>query len=302
MAAADDFADLLSDSFQQEAAKATFSEVQLFRALIRAFASLPANFHAEEYHGPKHQVFFNGVGAWARTPARCELCDVVFLAYRTRPTFQARTTFLQAKLSKEKHPALCSNYPHFADQIDFKANLEQWDLLARRPPILPAPPFEAHPLLLQDAVLPSVGSFGVFHRTHHGKTDFYYSSADLLSVVGSPTTKAGRLATNSANPRQRTLSGYVETTYCCCFPLFAKALFSLELGTPVEPTAPGLNPSPLVGWLRDVLRRYLQTEGRNSILAREVLDRIGGVDQAAQDGPMALPSLVLIRAEERDDL
>jgi hypothetical protein len=296
------FSSLLTGAFQTEAAKATFSEVQLFRALIRSFSALPSGFFVEEYHGPKHQVFFNGTGKWGRSPARCELCDVVFVTYRTSPTFELRVTFLQAKLSKEKHSTLCSSYPKFSDQIDFKANLEQWDLLARRPPILPVPPFKAHPLLLQGATLASVGSFGVFHKTKSAAVDFFYASADVLSVVGAPTTKNGRLTSNASTLRQRTVHGHLETVYCCCMPVFAKALYSLELGTPIDVSSSGAGASPLAGWLRGVLQAYLQFGASNSLLAREVLARLPDSAQTPGGELVPPPSLILIRAESQNDL
>ena len=193
MTKSQDFASSLQSTFAVKSASAKFSEVQQFRALIKSFGALGGPFDVEEYHGPKHQVLFNGQGAWGRSPARCELCDVLVLAYSLSGGFRGRITFLQAKLSKDKHTNLCKGWPYVADVEEFKANLEQWDLLARRPDILPVPPFKVHPRLLSQSLLPSVGSFGVFHKNALSTVDFFYSSADLLSVVGAPTTKRGKL-------------------------------------------------------------------------------------------------------------
>ncbi len=288
-----DFGGDLDQAFNAEAKASPFSEVQLFRALIRAFGRLRSTFLVEEYHGPKHQVYFNGLGPWGRTPARCELCDVIFVAYRTRPTFEARLTFLQAKLSKEKHSSLCAGFPTHVDAVDFKANLEQWDLLSRRPHILPVPPFRAPPLLLQDAVLSSVGSFGVFHRAEHGGIGFFYSCADSLSVAGVSSTKNGRLVTNAALPPMRMVNGLDETTFTCCMPLFGNALYSLSIGTPVTLSLSTGGPSPLAQWLVGVLRTYARVVG-DSPLARELLGRL---DVPAVEDEIPLPALVLIKAD-----
>jgi hypothetical protein len=294
------FGNRLLSTFAVESAAASFSEVQQFRALIRSFGKLGGNFDIEEYHGPKHQVYFNGQGAWARTPARCELCDVMILTYSLKGGFRARLTFLQAKLSKDKHPTLCSGFPLSTDIVDFKANLEQWDLLSRRPDILPVPPFQAHPRLLKNSLLASVGSFGVFHMSPAGSIDFFYASADVLSVLGSPTTKQGRLTTIK-NPRQRIVNGLLETTFCCCLPIFGEALYNLEIGTPVEPipTIAGAknNDSSLRAWLRNILSFYIQVGGRNSVLGRQLRELLPPDEDEDLEFPSEIPSLILIRSD-----
>ncbi|MDP2032028.1 MAG: hypothetical protein Q8K29_01320 [Polaromonas sp.] len=303
MSPSKNFGEDLLAHFTVESAAVSFSEVQQFRALIRSFRKVGENFDVEEYHGPKHQVYFNGQGAWARSPARCELCDVLILAYSLNGGFRARLTFLQAKLSKDKHTSLCSGFPSATDKIDFKANLEQWDLLSRRPDILPVPPFKAHPRLLKDSLLASVGSFGVFHKKLGGSIDFFYASADTLTVVGSPTTKQGRLTT-AYTPRQRIENGLLETTFCCCLPVFGAALYDLEIGTPVQPipAIAGVNASGsfLGAWLRSVLSFYIEMEGDNSVLAREIREFLPrNVDGDGDEFPASIPTLVLIRSDAR---
>ena len=300
---ASDFANSLSAAFHREAAAVPFSEVQQFRALMRAFARLRRRFHLEEYHGAKHQVLFNGAGTWARAPARCELCDVVFVTYRSSPAVEVRISFLQAKLSKDNHPDLCQNYPTKLDFVEFNGNLEQWDLLARRPEILPVPPFRIHPLALQNATLPSVGSFGVFHRTRGAGTEFFYSAADQLSPVGSPRTKFGRLVTTANALRQRTVAGHSEDAYCCCLSTFAESLYSLRIGTPLDVAPATAKYDPLVSWLRSTLERYTQSANADSVRARELLDILPRTDfpRDDDDGRSALPTLVLIKGAGSGD-
>jgi hypothetical protein len=287
------FGSKLRVAFDVESAKATFSEVQLFRALIESFRHLRPKYLVEEYHGFKHQVYFNGAGAWARTPARCELCDVLFVVYRTTPQLELRASFLQAKLSREKHPTACSGYPTVVPALNFKANLEQWDLLARRPVVLPVPPFDIHPLALSSAQLPSIGSFGIFHRSGK-KIEFTYASADTLAPVGMPKTKNARLSTAAGTPRTRSVAGNMEATYCCCLPTFGDALYALQIGSPIHATS-GPNGEPLAISLARILREYVRTAGENSTIAREIL---GSFDLPSVEGEMGpLPSLILIKSE-----
>jgi hypothetical protein len=294
------FAISLQRTFAVKSATATFSEVQQFRALIKSFGALGGPFDVEEYHGPKHQVLFNGQGVWGRSPARCELCDVLILAYSLNGGFRGRITFLQAKLSKDKHTNLCKDWPDLTDIEEFKANLEQWDLLSRRPDVLPVPPFKVHPRLLRESLLRSVGSFGVFHKNALGSIDFFYSSADVLSVVGAPTTKQGKLTT-SPNPRQRITNGFLETTFCCCLPIFGEALYNLEIGTPIEPLPAviGSNDSgqTLRSWIRNILSFYIEVGERNSILARQLIEILETRDDHDDDFPVSIPSLILIRSD-----
>ena len=69
-----------------------------------------------------------------------------------------RISFLQAKSERKIMKNQCiSNQP-------FKANLEQWDLLAHRPIINGVGSFDPPPNLLSSAILPSIGTFGFFYR------------------------------------------------------------------------------------------------------------------------------------------
>lgn len=291
------FASALGAAFDREARGVPFSEVQQFRALMRAFSSLKSRFHTEEYHGAKHQVYFNGHGAWARNPARCELCDIVIVAYRLKPRPQIRVTFLQAKLSKDRYPTLCAGHPTHAANATFKANLEQWDLLSRRPAILPVPPFKVHPLLLASAHLSSVGSFGVFHRHRLGNPSFFYASADILTITGVSTTRYGRLSSSSSSPRQRAVFGYTEQTFCCCIPMFGEALYGMKIGTPIDLGAQ----SPLAIWLSQVLRSVRQEVSADSRIVGQLLEILPHEDTIEGNAPLASPSLLLLHAEGSRD-
>lgn len=94
----------------------------------------------------------------------------------------------------------------------FKANLEQWDLLSRRPQVLPYPPFKCPPGILHDALLSSVGSFGIFHKIQGKHTDFFYLSADMAEPIGAPAKKHSTLQIKAGNQNRR-ITQYDECVF-----------------------------------------------------------------------------------------
>jgi hypothetical protein len=276
--------------------------VQQFRALMRSFRSLNQSFKLEEFHGMKHQVVFNGKGTWGRPSARCEISDLLIVSYKTKPRFEARATLLQAKKSNENHSGICSSWPSNVAQTSFKANLEQWDLLSRRPDVLPYPPFECKPDILSGAILPSVGSIGVFHKVRGTQYDFFYMSADMTEPLSSPTRKHAKLKTKTGN-LMRTINGYDECVFTCCLSTFAEALYNLKIGTPIQKYNPvdikdERYRNSFRGWLKSVLYSHLEMTNNDSELARELLEYL----PSDQDGDfmMAPPATVLINCDANE--
>lgn len=229
------FAEQLTSAWHKHSSKANFSEVKQFRALMDSFSELKNNFEIEEFHGMKHQVIFNGKGTWGRNPARCEISDLLVISYNDNPTSsQIRATFIQAKKSNEKH-SLCQDWPNKISQTNFKGNLEQWDLLSRRPQVIPYPPFHCDSNILKDAILPSIGSIIVFHKISSKVNNLFYISADKLKPLSSPTptTRFAKLKTLSGKTI-RTIQGYNERVFTCCITTFAESLYNLEIGTPIH--------------------------------------------------------------------
>ncbi len=142
-----------------------FNELPLFRALNDSMEHLSNKFKIEEYHGSRHQVYFNSNRPWVKNKlARCELADLMIITYKTKPRTDIRLTFLQAKREKKKIHCLCPQHPQYSTSLNFKANCNQWDLLSKRPLIKGVHSFNPPTNLLQDAMLSSVGSFCVFHK------------------------------------------------------------------------------------------------------------------------------------------
>lgn len=293
------FAQKLTNAWSAESSKSNFSEIQQFRALMRSFHSLNDSFKIEEFHGMKHQVIFNGKGSWGRPSARCEISDLLIISYKKIPTFQARVTLLQAKKSNDKHLNSCDGFPNSIPYTDFKANLEQWDLLARRPHVIPHPPFICHPEILSGAILPSIGSLGVFHRLSGKNYGFFYMSADAAEPLSSPKRKYAKLKTKTFKT-SRSINGYVECTYACCMFIFAKALYELEIGTPIEPQntlndKDGSYRNTFRGWLRTVLYSHLEMTNNNSFLAEDLIRQL----ESDYDGELMSqpPSVLLLNCD-----
>ncbi len=298
MTQSEKFGKTLQSEFYKRAAVAPFGEVSLFRALIAAFGDLSPKFPAEEYHGAKHQVYYNNTKLKNLRPrARCELCDLLLISYSIGAVPQIRLSLLQAKLSRDLHPGLCKfSPPHSHCLTDFYANYEQWNLLSTRPMIDSTSVFAPPANLLRAAIVPSIGSFGVFHANAVGLIDMFYVSADTLRPIKTPTNKYGRLKTTTV-PLLRDFSGFKDKPVCCCLATFGQSLFELQLGTPVLTSSTSgsiARSDPLASFLKSVLTSYLSKPDNRSTLAREVvtlLDEVPGYEILSD----SLPSLVVVK-------
>lgn len=295
------FACALQQQFRVSSAGVNFGEIAQFRAFKDAFRALKSTFLVEEYHGAKHQVYFNTTRPWLRARARCELCDLLLLTYSTSGRRQVRLMLLQAKLSRSTHSNLCSSPGLHSRPTQFQANYEQWDLLSARPRLDPTGIFAPPPDLLRNAVVPSIGSFGVFHRTTSGAVDMFYASADTLEPVGIPKLRYGKLSTTKV-PCLRNFAGFSDRPVCCCLLTFGRSLFELQIGTPVVSTsaAGGLvRHEPLSSFVRGLLGSYLRDAGANSVLAPEVLGLLGdSSDRSFSNEP--LPSFIILKGSTAD--
>ena len=165
-------------------------ETNLFGKLSNLICNLPDNFHIEEYHGNSHQVRFDGEREynhdWRRKNARCELADLLIVTYRHNPK-SIRLSFVQAKRERKIIDV------NSTQELVFKANLEQWDLLGNRPVLKEEDEkkrFNPPPKILTGAVLPSVGTFIFFYKTDKtAPYEIFYCIADKLSPNCNPKTR-----------------------------------------------------------------------------------------------------------------
>lgn len=226
--AAISFGNNLANTFQVLNGPATHTpaEIKKFDNLIESFKVIgTAGFDVRNYHGSYSQVEFPHAPPWTRHTPRCELADVLFVAYDST---QMRISFLQAKSKVAANP-----YPVWL------ANAEQFVVLAQRPVI-------ANWLgtvvwnndVLSNAILPSVGSFGIFCGIPGLPVEFHYVAADLLYPITGPSVKkfvSGSFdSRHSALPVCRSFGHIIERTYCLDMADFGAALFSLEIGSPIQ--------------------------------------------------------------------
>lgn len=218
------FAIQFDQNFRRKTKKYSHSEIPLFRALHSTLAGMGNRFQVEEYHGGSHQVRFTGNGTYTRTNARCELSDLLIIVFSSRPSPHVRLTYLQAKL--ERKQLITGN------NRKYSANLEQWYLLSRRPLVSRVGLFNPPSRLLKSALLPSVGSFGFFYKDVNNGFQIHYVSADNLKLAGKYTQRNGKLIAKTSNCTRR-INGYDECISANGNVSFAKALYRLEIGTPI---------------------------------------------------------------------
>lgn len=103
----------------------------------------------------------------------CELADMMFIIFDEE---ELRLLYLQNKRA--------TNVPRIDGELAFKADIEQLMLLTFRPEISAqkgkgVPECAFHGSILADALLPSIGSYGVFYQ-ENGQIDMQYYPANRI--------------------------------------------------------------------------------------------------------------------------
>jgi hypothetical protein len=261
----------LQKAFLKEA-KGSKGEIKLFQAFIRAFNALGTDALAKEYHGNRYQVTFNASRRVGRLTPRCELCDVMIINYPAGYPSAARITFNQAKVTD--NALACHKIFSAAAPYRFRANLEQWDLLANRPSISSASKYFYPPsTLLSHANLPSVGTFGVFYPVGTS-FDFAYFVADGLTPLHNHASSAGTLQWKTPLQQVRIINKQTEMTGTGCLHQFGDALDHNLIGTPISTLmfgSSGNDTAQMRAWLAKVLMS-LQREHPESSLPEELIN------------------------------
>lgn len=262
-------------------------EIKLFPGFMDAYVSVGGPGIVEEYHGPRSQVCFHGRGKhWGRgADAQCELADLLVVSLLSGGA-EPRATFLQAKYEKRAPLGFCCP----VEFKDYVANMEQWDLLARRPKIRRAnkrfvPPSD----LLSGATLASVGSFGFFYRNDAGEPQLQYVSADALKPKQDYAKRGGKLKRIGSGCVDRRQGGYTEAVARCCTVELVSALDRGLIGTPLT------TGSSVARHVRSVAASLAQP----GPLATQLLTELDAAEARAVDGSESFGarSLLIVRGD-----
>ncbi|MBI9010949.1 MAG: hypothetical protein JEZ08_01865 [Clostridiales bacterium] len=202
--------------------KGQLGEVVLFRHLTESIKIAGGPNKVFEYHGVKSKVEYRSVmHATSGHLLRCELCDLCIISY-SKISKKIRITFLQNKAHQQI--SLGSR---------FTGNVRQWELLSKRPKVKSLGSVKVSPKTLKDAVLPSVGSFGIFYKSG-SEYSMQYSVANLIEPFTLTASSANRtLVLKGINNKVRKISALEELEACNDLKTFGNNLKSLKIGTPM---------------------------------------------------------------------
>lgn len=173
------------------------SEVELFRRMMSAFKFFyGATVIVNETH--QNYVGFNTTNPKTKSPIHNktkEISDLHIITYSPKRKI-ARETYLQAKVARGRD-GLQPN-----GTFTFHGDWFQYDLLSRRPQLLQPSKKKAYwrllcnPDFLHHAILPSIGSYGVFYQDQNNQIDFAYQPANVLNLL-TPCSTNGRFCINT---------------------------------------------------------------------------------------------------------
>ena len=225
----------LTKEFQKLTRNGEFQEVELITKLQDAFINLAnGKYHyaIDIIHGSRSLVDFEYNAAWIRnisagdTITR-ELSDMMFLVFRKRCKC-IRLMYMQNKKGDSS--------------TKFKADMLQLCLLKNRCVItssdLPACTF-GDAYILQDAILPSIGSYGVSYSENKVTDMAYYPASNVKPITGYAASINRKAKFDDAKFSQKKMNGlYIEDQGERNLEDFSDALIGMEIGTPITPKHP----------------------------------------------------------------
>lgn len=222
----------LSNEFQKLTNGVFYPEVDLFYKLQDSFINIKHKYSKystaiDIIHGSKGQVKFIYNGSYistilAGTEQQRELADMLFVVFSSHIN-QIRLMYLQNKKGKKPN--------------SFKADLLQLYLLHDRCEITSSPLPDCtfnNRKILHDAILPSVGSYGVFYQ-ENGIVDMSYYPANLVF----PRSPKGKSIIRYAKYDSQyfgnkiTINNFCESQGEKTLTDFGNSLVSMEIGTPI---------------------------------------------------------------------
>ena len=202
-----------------------YKEIDLFRLFAQLLSKHLPTVFSDETHGNVAQVEFSS-SYFLGTNPHCEISDLLIIVFSKR-AYEVRATFCQ---TKRRYRHLLNNSPHFS----FTGDINQYDLLANRPVIKGLGSFKPNPHILSKAILPSIGSFGIFYRAKsHSHIELYYSTARniLPRSVSKNTVMYIPVSNNSYYYHN---GKYQELISCNSMAIFAHNLIAMKIGSPID--------------------------------------------------------------------
>lgn len=211
-------------------ASGSLSEVNLFRQMMAVFKIC---YHATVILNETHRNYVgfstNDLATRRHIPNLTrEISDLHIITYS--PSMRiARETYLQAKATSK---GLKNGTFHF------DGDWYQYDLLSRRPvvqrPLKKSPYWRAvcRPQFLNEAILPSMGSYGIFYETGRNNINFAYQPGNCL--ISSGTGKTSRSFEINVNmPKYGNMPGIPDLQYTYDVDEFEYAVTHNLVGSPI---------------------------------------------------------------------
>lgn len=295
----------LAEAFRQATAKRpSLHEDELVRELVSATVAMGTTegVDVEAHEGQRAYVAFEPRGGLGAGRRRCELADLLVLAYRPTTPPTIRWTLLQTRRRASPLPSLEGAVP----MARARTNVFHWELLHRRPAIEPVGQVRPPTGLLEDARWPSVASFGFFHRPRGepGRWRFAYASAEVVQPWGDwpEHAKPRRTARFPAVTAWRRREGQRETISATDLEDLGDLLAELAVGSPLR-LPPASEHDRLVGsWLAAVLaarvRRAAPGEAELAAQLHELLTSgLAGGGLVDLDSRVGAPPIAIVRSK-----
>lgn len=225
----------LSNEFHKLTKNGEYQEVELITKLQDAFINLAnGKYHyaIDIIHGSRSFADFQYNAPWLQNVSSGEtftreLSDMMFLVFSKKHK-HIRLMYMQNKKGDSS--------------TKFKADLLQLCLLKNRcvisSPNLPACTF-GDSRILTDALLPSVGSYGVFYNTNDVTEMAYYPASNVSPVTGFAASTNRKVYFDYTRFGITETKGlYEENQGEENIEYFSDALVGMEIGTPITPKHP----------------------------------------------------------------
>lgn len=145
--------------------------------------------------------------------------------------------------------------------------------------------------ILQDAILPSVGSYGVFYSENKVSDMAYYPASNVKPITGYAASINRKAKFDGAKFSQKKMNGlYIEDQGEGNLKDFSDALIGMEIGTPITPK------HPAYGSIVSFLREYSVSFAQSGF--EEIMDY---PKQHSSSGFAGIPFVCVINAESLMD-